>query len=145
MNSFRCAGLALILCASPAASQPETGEVQPDCISVGKVHVGATVEASFLVFEAGVKADIKLDVTTPKFVKVLNKKTEARQFGPGNNFITGLVEIAIDTAAEGEFVGDVSVTLGASTVKVPVRATRRRGFEAIKTSPLAKEILTNSW
>ena len=40
---------------------------------------------------------VRLDVTAPEFVTVIGKRTHAQQFGAGNNFVCGTVEIAIDT------------------------------------------------
>jgi hypothetical protein len=134
MTHFRGAVLLLVLSASPAFAAPKGGDVQPDRIAFGTVYVGATVEASFMVFEAGNDASIKLDVTAPKFVKVLNKSTHYQQFGKGNDFVCGSVEIAIDTATAGELKGEITVTLGKTTAKVPVSATvkpRRPGLSRI--------------
>jgi len=105
--------------------------VQPDKILVGTVYTGATVEASFMVFEPGKNANIRLEVTAPPFVKILNKETEVKQFGMGNHFVCGSVEMAFDTAAVGEWTGDLKVTLGQTTAKLPVSVTvkpRRPGL-----------------
>src|SRR5437773_1815597 len=112
MTSFRTAVLLLALTALPASAQPKGGEVQPDRIDFGTVFTGTTVEASFLVFEAGTDPKIKFEVTAPKFLKVLSKSTHAQQFGPGNNFIGGSVEFILDTSAAAELSGEVTVTLG---------------------------------
>jgi hypothetical protein len=126
--------VAAMLAASPAIGQPKAGKVQPDKIAVGTVFTGATVEASFMVFESGTDPKIKFEVTAPKFVKVLGKNTHYTQFGPGNDFVCGTVEIAIDTAAAAGHEGEVVVTLGNSKVKVPVTATvraRKKGFSKV--------------
>jgi hypothetical protein len=118
----------------PALAQPKGGQVQPDKIAVGTVYTGATVEASFMAFEPGTDPKIKFEVTAPKFVKVLNKETRFQQFGKGNDFICGTVEIAIDTAAAAEHSGEVVIALGDSKVKVPVTATvkaRKKGFSKV--------------
>ncbi|HEY8502949.1 MAG TPA: DUF4350 domain-containing protein [Gemmataceae bacterium] len=125
MTPFRSALVLLALAASPVSAQPTTGKVQPDRIDLGTVYTGATVEANFMVFEAGNNPNIKLEVTAPKFVKVLNQSTHAQQFGLGNNFVCGTVEIAIDTSAAGERSGEVAVTLGKTKARVPVTATVR--------------------
>src|SRR4029078_7163441 len=117
-----------------AAAQPKTGKVQPDKIAVGTVYTGATAEASFMVFEAGTDPKIKFEVTAPKFVKVLAKEARHQQFGPGNDFVCGTVEIAIDTAAAGDVSGDVAITLGDTKVKVPMSATvkaRKKGYSRV--------------
>jgi hypothetical protein len=118
----------------PAVAQPKGDSVQPDKIAVGTVYTGATVEASFMAFEPGTDPKIKFEVKAPKFVKVLNKETHYQQFGKGNDFVCGTVEIAIDTTAAGEHSGDVVVTLGDSKVTVPVTATvkaRKKGFSKV--------------
>src|SRR5438105_323193 len=99
MSTSRAALLLLVLTAIPASAQPKGGQVQPDKVAVGTIYTGAVVEASFMVFEPGTDPKIKLDVTPPKFVKVLNKATHHQQFGAGNDFVCGTVEIAIDAAA----------------------------------------------
>src|SRR5262245_50527592 len=116
----------LLLIAAPAAAQVRTGKVLPNQIAVGPVYMGATVEASFQVFERGTDDKLPLQVTAPKFVKVLRKAVRTQQYGPGNDFVCGSVEIAIDTRAAGLQKGEVQVTLGQTTVKVPVSATVKR-------------------
>jgi hypothetical protein len=131
MRPLSLAILVLVLCAEGASAQPRSGQVQPDRIAFGNVHTGATVEASFMVLERGDDKNIKFEVTAPKLVKVIKKNIDTRQYGPGNNFVGGSVEIAIDTSAEAEIKGDVAVAFGQQTVKVPVRATvkpRRAGL-----------------
>jgi hypothetical protein len=126
--------IVLALAVAPAVAQPKAGTVQPDKIAVGTVYTGSTVEASFMAFEPGTDPKIKFEVTAPKFVKVLNKDTQHQQFGPGNDFVCGTVEIAIDTAAAAEHSGEVVITLGDSKVKVPVTATvkaRKKGFSKV--------------
>jgi hypothetical protein len=121
----------LLLVAGSAFGQPKAGDVQPDQILFGTVYTGATVEASFMVFEPAKDINVKLEVTAPKFVKVVNKRIERHDYGPGKNFACGCVEIALDTAAPGERSGEVTVTVGQTTVKVPVKAlvkARRPGL-----------------
>jgi hypothetical protein len=126
--------LAALVLAAPAAAQPKAGKVQPNKIAVGPVYTGATVEASFLVMEPGTDPKIKFDVTAPKFVKVLTKDARHQQFGPGNDFVCGTVEIAIDTSVAGDLSGEVAVTLGDTKVKVPVTAAvkaAKKGFSKV--------------
>jgi hypothetical protein len=120
--------LVVFLFACPTLAQPMPGEPQPDCLHLGVVYVGATVEASFLVREPGNNPDIKPEVIAPNFVKVQNKSTEIRPFGrERKNFLFGSVEIGIDTTTAGEFSGELTVTLGQTTAKVPVSATVKDG------------------
>jgi hypothetical protein len=131
---YRSAILVWLLISAPLFAQPKTGDVQPDRLDIGVVYIGATVEASFMVMEAGNDAKTKLEVAAPKFVKVLDKSVEARDFGPGNNFVCGSIEIAIDTEAAAEFYGEVEVTLGKTKAKLPISATvkaRRPGLSRV--------------
>lgn len=123
MSPFRAAAILVFALTGPCLAQPKTGEVQPDRLDFGTIYPGAIVEASFMVFERGLDKNIELSVAAPPFVKVLNKETHAQQFGAGNDFICGSIEIAMDVAKVGEVQGEISVTLGQTTVRVPVRAT----------------------
>jgi hypothetical protein len=146
MTLFRTAALVVVssLFACPASAQPKRGEPQPDRLHIGTVYVGAIAEASFLVFEEGDNPGIKFDVTVPKFVKLLNKSSEVREYGrEQKNFVYGSVELAIDTSVPGQFSGEVTVTLGQVGAKVPVSATvqaRRPGLGRIliAETPFAK-------
>jgi hypothetical protein len=121
--------LVVFLFACPALAQPMPGEPQPDCLHLGVVYVRATVEASFLVREPGIKPE----VIAPNFVTVQNKFTEIRPFGrEGKNFLFGSVEIGIDTTTAGEFSGELTVTLGQTTAKVPVNATVKAGRPGLR-------------
>jgi len=137
MPPSRATALVLVslLFVCPAFARSQSDGPQPDRLHLGAVYVGATVEASFLLREARNQPDIKLDVIAPKFVKVLNKSTEVRKFGPeSNDVVFGSVEIGIHTTAAGEFRGELTVTLGQTTVQVPVSATvkaRRPGLRRI--------------
>ncbi len=122
MKPLRAALFLFVLSAGRASAQPTRGDVQPDRISFGTLYTGAVVEASFMIFEPGNDADIMLGVTVPDFVKVLNKATHAQQFGLGNDFVCGTVEITIDTTAAGELNGEMTVTLGQATANVPISA-----------------------
>lgn len=97
---------------------------QPDRLNLGTVYVGSTVEASFQLREEGNSANVKLEIEAPKFVTVRNKSTAVQEVGPkGAKYVHGSVEIALDTRVAGEFRSEVTVTLGKTTVKVPVSAT----------------------
>jgi hypothetical protein len=123
MKPLRLAILVLVSCAGGARAQPMSGHVQPDRIAFGNVHTGATVQASFMVLQPGDDNKIKLEVKAPRFVQVIRKSSDTQEYGPGNKFVRGSVEIAIDTSATGEVHGDVAITLGRETVKLPVSAT----------------------
>src|SRR5262249_5992040 len=72
----------------------------------------------------GKNLDIKLEVEVPKFVRMLKKWNEIKEYGPTNtDFVVGNIEFAIDTAVAGEFKGEISVTLGQAAAKLPVSAT----------------------
>src|SRR5258708_29428420 len=142
----RVALLCLAVVSVPAAAQPKAGQIQPDKIAVGTIYTGAIVEASFMVFEPGTDPKIKMEVTAPKFVKVLTKGTHHQQFGPGNDFVCGTVEFAIETAAAGDQTGEVAVTLGGTKVKVPITATikeRKKGFSKVLIAETAFQHYSN--
>lgn len=125
-HPLSAAVLTLALTALPAFGQPKAGQVQPDRIPIGVVHVGAIVEASCMVFEPGKDSNIPFSVVTaPKFVTVRHTGTHHHQYGPGNDCVCGTIEFSIDTSAAGDFTGDISVTLGKTPVKIPVSATVR--------------------
>jgi hypothetical protein len=122
MKTFLCVIILAFFCAGEAVAQPKAGQVQPDRIAFGTVHVGATVEASFLVLAPGKDAKTKLEVAVPGFVKVLRTTTDTQEYGPGNTFVRGSVEIAINTMKVGTLEGQISVKLGSTTATVPVSA-----------------------
>jgi hypothetical protein len=135
MTLYCIAALMSGLFVYPATAEPDKGEAQPDRLALGRVYVGATVEASFLVRVRGANADIKLEVNAPKFVKVLSRSTEVQKRGSDKiDFVVGTVAITIDTTTPGEFSGVVSVTLGQTIAKVPVSVSvkdRRLGLKRI--------------
>jgi hypothetical protein len=122
MKTFCCVTVLAFVCAGEAVAQPKPGQVQPDRISFGTVHVGATVEASFMVLTPGKDAKMKLEVTVPNFVKVLRTNTDTQEYGPGNSFVRGSVEITMDTTKVGNLQGQISATLGPTMATVPVSA-----------------------
>jgi hypothetical protein len=100
------------------------GRHGPDRLPLGTVSVGATVEASFLVYE---KTDdpkkLSLTVEAPPFVTVLEKSVIDRDIFDGDDWVKGaggLVLIRIDTGKAGNFQGEVQVKLGTVTARVPV-------------------------
>ncbi|HEV3386118.1 MAG TPA: hypothetical protein VG097_14960, partial [Gemmata sp.] len=117
------AHILLVLSSATAAAQPKAGTAQPDCIHFGNVYSGAIIEGSFQVYDPGQNADIPFTVNAPKFITLRKKATEARQFGPGNNFICGSVEFVLDTSAAGDLSGEFNVTLGNAAAKVPISAS----------------------
>jgi hypothetical protein len=147
MSRAPLAALLLVALAGPATAQPTGGQVQPDRLPLGTVYTGATVEASFMVFEAGTDPDIKMEVKAPKFVKVLKTGTHHQEFGPGNDFVCGTVELAVDTTTPGELTGEITVTLGKTTARVPVSATvkaRRPGLTRVLVAGTPFERYTTS-
>src|SRR5262249_17082050 len=130
MKPLPIAVLSLALVAAKVHGQARVGNVQPDRIVLGKVHTGALVEASFLVFAApGADGKAKFEVTAPPFVKVLRKETDVPT--AGGIFLRGAVEIGLDTTKAGEFTGQIAVELNTTSVRVPVSASvkpRRAGL-----------------
>jgi hypothetical protein len=115
----------------PAEAQPKANDVQPDRLPLGTVYTGSVVEGSFLMFEAGKDPDIPFSVTAPKFVQVRHTATHHREFGPGKDFVCGIVEFALDTSASGAMAGEFSVTLGQAAAEVPISATVITGKKGV--------------
>lgn len=111
------------LLAAGAAAQPKVGKVQPDSLPFGTLHVGGLAEGSFLIYAPADDPKPKIKVDAPKFVKVLGTDTHAQEFGKLGSFTCVSVEVAIDTTKAGGLTGDVVVTVGDETAKVPVSAT----------------------
>jgi RNA polymerase sigma factor (sigma-70 family) len=109
---------------TPGAEQSSAGWHSPDRLPLGTVRVGATVEASFVLYEKGDDArKVPLTVEAPPFVKVLDQAVIDREVFDGNAWIkgvAGVVVVGIDTSKPGAFAGDVKVKLGTVTAKVPV-------------------------
>jgi hypothetical protein len=125
------AALVFALAWAPAEAQPVAGKAQPDRLPLGTVYTGAIVEGSFLVYEAGKGPNTPFSVTAPKFVKVRHSATRHQQFGPGNDFIVGTVEFALDTSAAGDLSGEFSVTLGKAAAKVPISAAVKKARKGL--------------
>ncbi|AMV24899.1 hypothetical protein VT84_10910 [Gemmata sp. SH-PL17] len=123
------AGCLLVL-APAGRAVPVVGQAQPDYLPFGTVCVGGAVEGSFLVYASADDPKPTVKVEAPKFVKVLGTKTFARQVGAANSFTCVEVEVAIETAREGEFESEIKVTVGEVTTKMPVSVvvkTRKAG------------------
>jgi hypothetical protein len=135
MKPLALALLSLSLAACPAHGQVKIGNVQPDRLVFGKVHTGAVVEGSFLVYAApGVAKQAKFEVTAPPFVKILHKDTDDKD----TRVLRGTVEFALDTTRAGEFSGAFAVTLNGTSVRVPVSASvkpRRAGLLRLLVVP----------
>lgn len=116
------AGVVLAL-AAPRAVAQKAGTAQPDCLPFGSLHIGSVAEGSFLVYAPPDDPKPKVKAEAPKFVTVLNTTTRVQNRGKLGAFTCVTVEVAIDTAAAGEFNGHVLVTVGEQAVKVPVSAT----------------------
>lgn len=101
------------------------GKPGPDRLLLGTVPIGATVEASFILYE---KTDdpknVALTVEAPPFIKVLDRSVIEKDVFDGQNGwvkgVGGVVVIGIDTSKAGTFEGEVKVKLGTAAAKVPV-------------------------
>jgi hypothetical protein len=109
---------------SPAAGPSWVGRHCPGRLPLGTVRVGATVEASFVVYE---KADdpkkVPLTAEAPPFIKVLDRSVIDRDVSDGSDWVKGaggIVVFGIDTGKAGAFEGEVKVKLGTVTARVPV-------------------------
>ncbi|HTU22228.1 MAG TPA: hypothetical protein VMG10_29585 [Gemmataceae bacterium] len=69
------------------------------------------------VLQRGNDKRMKFEVAAPKRVKVIKKSIDTQQYGPGNDFVRGSAEIAIDTSAAGEVNGDLAVSSIASGIE----------------------------
>jgi RNA polymerase sigma factor (sigma-70 family) len=104
------------------------GHHTPDRLPLGTVRVGATIEASFIVYEKGDDPKkVALSVETPAFVKVLETSViERGELFDGSKMVKavgGIVVIRIDTTKPADFQGEVNVKLGNATTRVPVSVT----------------------
>jgi hypothetical protein len=112
--------LCMAVFAGRTNAQLKPGQVQPDRIDFGPVHVGSTVEGSVLVNAPGQDLKMKFDVITPPFVKLVTKSIEPSPTVARS--VCGSVEIAIDTSKVGDFKGDVTIQLGTISAYLPVSA-----------------------
>jgi hypothetical protein len=110
--------------AREAAEEVAAPKHQPDRLPLGRVCVGATVEASFMLMCKGDDPKkVPLTVEAPRFVKVLDKSVVSRDIRDGRNSVkgvAGIVVIEIDTSKPGSFEGEIKVTLGTTSESVPV-------------------------
>jgi hypothetical protein len=120
MHRFPCVIVLALWCTGEATAQPKAGELQPDRLSFGTVHVGATLQAGFMVLTPGNDANTKFEVAAPPFVKVLRTDVSTQEYGPGNAFVRGSVDLVVDTTKVGDLQGKVSVKLGPTSATVPV-------------------------
>lgn len=119
----------------PAAAAPSwIGRPSPDRLPLGTVRVGATVEASLIVYE---KTDdpkkATLTVGAPEFIKVLDKSVIERDVFDGYGFVKGvggLVVVGIDTGKAGAFEGKMTIKLGTVTAQVPISVAVKRAEPA---------------
>lgn len=87
--------------------------IQPDCLSIGQVRVGARVEASILVGRQDVDNVVEdIDVKLPSF---LTLKDVFRDFH--RNWI---VFVTFETLRHGEYEDQIEVYLGTNTAEIPV-------------------------
>ncbi len=109
-----------------ARGQVETGKTSPDRLSLGIVRVGATVEASVRVFEAGDDtAGVPFAVVPFPFLRVTQTRLGTQAFGDRGKFRTLDIMLSIDTAREAEYEGFLEVRLGEEHFVVPVTADVR--------------------
>lgn len=114
----------LLLIAFPSFAA--AGEVQPDRLNFGRVHVGARVQGSVRIFvDANDARSLKAKVEPPSFVKVNKFDQGTQEYGKGNTKGYCDIAVTIDTAKAGERSAPIVMTLGAHRVEVPVIASIR--------------------
>jgi hypothetical protein len=124
MPRFTWIAAALVAALVPSVALAQASTHMPDRLPLGTVCVGATVEASFVVYENGKDpAKVPLTVEAPKFVKVLDMSVIERDFLENKKLVKGVggvVTVGIDTSKPGTLEGEIKVKLGTRTAKVPV-------------------------
>ena len=116
MTRFVFAAAATLAMLMPAAAWAQY--TVPHRLSLGTVHVGGTVEAGFLVGASASDPDnVPFKIEPPRFVKVV-KASVGRTYALEGVALD--VVIALDTSKAGEFDGEIKVTFGAVSAKVPV-------------------------
>lgn len=113
--------IVLLLIPGAATGQIVVGKSQPDALTLGIVRVGATVEASFRIFEKGDDAaGVPLEIAPPAFVRVKQTRLGTQTFGNLGKFVTFDVIVSIDTATEAEYDEPIEVRIGEQHVEIPV-------------------------
>ena len=102
-------GLLLTDLAPPLTfAQPEDGKAQPDRITLGTVHVGATVEASVRVLIRGDDTTgIEVKIAPPPFLRVTQTRLGTQTYGNLGTFIFCDVFVSLNTAQAGDRDGEL--------------------------------------
>jgi hypothetical protein len=111
----------LTLVSSPAAAQPAAAKSQPDRLTLGRVFVDATVEASVRVMVKGADtAGVEVRTKPPEFLKVTETRLATQTYGQLGTFVVYDVLVSVDTQNAGDFRGKLKVSIGDQDVEVPV-------------------------
>ncbi|MDR3633243.1 MAG: hypothetical protein P4L84_05355 [Isosphaeraceae bacterium] len=104
----------------------DAGEIQPDRLNFGIVHVAAKVQGSVRIFvDPEELKSGKAKVTAPAFVKVDSVNQGTQEYGPGNRKGYCDIAVTIDTANPGKVSSPIVMSLGKRRVEVPVSADIR--------------------
>jgi len=135
---FRAAAALLLalLAGSKALAQPDDGKAQPDRITLGTVHVGATVEASVRVWIRGDDVTgLEVKTVPPPFLRVTQSRLGTAMYGALGTSIFCDVFVSLNTSRTGEFDEKLTVQIGETNVAIPVTA------EVIEKNPRATRVL----
>ncbi len=101
------------------------GDMQPDRLDFGRVHVGARVEGSVQIVLDPKEAEAKeAQVVPPAFVRVTRVNVGTRKSGANTKGYC-IIVVSIDTGRAFEGSGAIQVTVGGRRIEVPVAASIR--------------------
>jgi hypothetical protein len=104
----------------------DAGEVQPNRLDFGVVHVGARVQGSVRVFvDAKDARSSKAMVVRPALVRIDSVDQGTQEYGKGNTRGYCDIAVTIDTEKPGELSGSIVMTLNDQRVEIPVSAKIR--------------------
>jgi len=126
---------ALLVCPQ-ALAQPDDGKSQPDRITLGTVHAGATVEASVRVLIRGDDfTGLEMKASPPPFLRVTQTRLGTQTYGALGSFVFCDVFVSLNTTKPGELDDKLTVRVGAKEIVIPVSA------EIIEKNPDATRVL----
>jgi hypothetical protein len=119
----------------PAEAQPVAETLQPDKVNVGRVYVGATVEASMrILFKGDDLAGLRVAAEAPPFSRVTRTDLGTQKYGSGERIFCD-VWLSFDTRQPGLYRDTIEVKVGPTQVAVPVAG------EVLEAKPGLRRIL----